>query len=236
MKRKLAALLGIGLLSVSLVACNSQATEDKSTTEPNVTEQNSTDITDGSNEALAGESLLQWGKIISVDKESGQIVIEDKNMPAGEGDSNLNKIVLNTSGDKTAVVNAETGAKVSMDDLKEGDEIYAWVSIAFASSEPPQTFAYAILTNIGAMTPPKYIGVASVEKTDAGLFLTDTMDEKWDLTDVESKNITAYEDGKEIDPTTIKANSTCLVWPANVPVTEGSDKTVLKATRLIVLQ
>ena len=234
MKRKLAALLGIGLMSVSLVACNSQATEDKSTTEPNVTEQNSTDVTDGSNEDMAGESLLQWGKIISVDKESGQIVIEDKNMPAGEGDPNLNKIVLNTSNDKTAVVNAETGAKVSMDDLKEGDEIYAWVSIAFTTSEPPQTFAYSILTNIGAMTPPKYIGVASVEKTDAGLFLTDTMGEKWDLTNVDSKNITAYADGKEVDPTTIKANSTCLVWPDNVPVT--GDATAIKTTRVLVLQ
>lgn len=236
MKRKLAALLGIGLMSVSLVACNSQATENKSTTDPNVTEQNSTDETGNTNEDMAGESLLQWGKIISVDKESGQIVIEDKNMPAEEGNADFNKIVLNTSGDKTAFVNAETGEKVSIDDLKEGDEIYAWVSIAFTASEPPQTFAYVIATNTAVMTPPKYIGVTSVEKTDAGLFLTDTMDEKWDLTDVESKNITAYEDGKEINPTTIKANSTCLIWPANVPVTEGSDTTVLKATRLIVLQ
>ena len=68
MKRKLAALLGIGLMSVSLVACNSQATENKSTTDPNVTEQNSTDETGNTNEDMAGESLLQWGKIISVDK------------------------------------------------------------------------------------------------------------------------------------------------------------------------
>ena len=141
MKRKLAALLGIGLMSVSLVACNSQATENKSTTDPNVTEQNSTDETGNTNEDMAGESLLQWGKIISVDKESGQIVIEDKNMPAEEGNADFNKIVLNTSGDKTAIVNAETGEKVSIDDLKEGDEIYAWVSIAFTASEHPQTFA-----------------------------------------------------------------------------------------------
>ena len=236
MKRKLAIFLGVGLMSVSLVACNSQATENKSTTDTNATTQDCADGTCNIDDAVKGESLLQWGKIISVDKESGQILIEDKNMPAEEGNADFNKIVLNTSSDKTAFVNAETGEKVSMDDLKEGDEIYAWVSIAFATSEPPQTFAYVIATNTAVMTPPKYIGVTSVEKTDAGLFLTDTFDEKWDLTDVDAKNITAYEDGKEVDPTTIKANSTCLVWPANVPVTEGSDKTVLKATRLIVLQ
>lgn len=36
----------------------------------------------------------------------------------------------------------------------------------------------------------RHISVASVEKTDAGLFLTDKTDMKWDLTNVESKNIT----------------------------------------------
>ena len=234
MKRKLAALLGIGLLSISLVACNSQSTEDNNTTDPNATEQNATDGAANTDDEIAGQSLLQLGKVISVDKESGQILIEDKNLPAGEGDSNLNKMALNTSADSTAFINAETGAKVSIDDLKEGDEIYAWVSIAFTTSEPPQTFAYVIATNIGAMTPPKYIGVTSVEKTDAGLFLTDSMDEKWDLTNIDATNITAYADGSQVDPTTIKANSTCLVWPDNVPVTANTD--AIKATRLIVLQ
>lgn len=235
MKRKLAIFLGISLMAISFTACNS-CNQD-----PNETNNNTATCTDGTcsqdpNETMAGESLLQWGTIVSIDKENTHMLIQSKNIQMEQENASLDKLILNFSADKTAFIDAATGKKVMLDDLKEGDEIYAWVSVAFTSSEPAQTFAYAIATNISDATPIEYVGVASVDKKDNHVVLTDKTDVKWDLTDVPSANITNYADGKEVDPTTLKADSTCLIWPAKIAVDEKMEDNTLKAERVLVVE
>lgn len=77
-------------------------------------------------------------------------------------------VVLHVS-EKTAVVDAVTGERRGLEDVKESDTIYAWASPAMTRSLPPQTSAMVIVCNIPQdFHVPTYLEVQRVSRKEDG--------------------------------------------------------------------
>lgn len=215
----------VGMLTASLVACQGTKTEDTSSSE---TPAATTSEQEGEH-IIAEESILQWGTVSAVDQATHQIGLELKQ------DSNSDpsmKILLNTTED-TPVIDANSGEKLSMDALKEGNEIYAWVDPAFAMSEPPQTNANILIANAGEGTVPNYQTIESVEKQDDGYVITTLDGTKWKFEKgVSLKTYPSYEDA---DIETLKKGNKCLFWPKQIPV-ENGDELLMYPTQILIMK
>lgn len=74
----------------------------------------------------------------------------------------LHEVILH--GESIICLDAVTGAPMDIQDLKNGDTIYAWVGPAMTMSLPPQATALLVLGNIPAdYTVPQYYQVAQVQ-------------------------------------------------------------------------
>lgn len=148
--------------------------------------------------------------------EDGNISIDNQ---SGQGYSG--EITLNISDEYTRVLDAATGNPDSLENLKDGDTIYVYISQAMTMSLPPMTNAEVILCNIPAdFKVPDYVKVKSV--------VTDAAASKTVLT---SEDGTAYELAPDcsifpyltknivtIDDLT--QGRTCMIWSNDQNVTE----------------
>lgn len=64
-----------------------------------------------------------------------------------KSNNDINEIIFNIS-ESTLLIDNVTGEVASLKDIKAGDEIYVYHSQAMTRSIPPQSAAFAILTNV----------------------------------------------------------------------------------------
>lgn len=214
----------VGMLAVSLAACQGTKTTDTPAPDaPTTTEQEG----DMGNEDIAmGESILQWGSIVSIDQDANQI-----EMQLNDADSSM-KLILNTTKD-TPVIDSASGENLPMDVLKEGSEIYAWVSPAFMTSQPPQTAANILIANIEQGTVPNYQTVASVEKQDEGFVITTTDGIKWNFE--EGTSLKAYPSYEDVSIETLKQGNKCLFWPQQIAA-QAQDNLILQPEKILIME
>lgn len=141
-----------------------------------------------------------WGTVTRL--ENGGLLVQND----GEG---LREVVLH--GEDIICLDAVTGEAADVDNLKDGDTIYAWVGPAMTLSLPPQATALLILTNIPAdYAVPQFYEIVSVapqaviaiepppamtwtEVTAAGGKVL-TITDQAELTPYRTKNIVRLED------------------------------------------
>ena len=94
--------------------------------------------------------------------EDGRLSIDNQS-----GMSTSGEIILNVADDMTYILDAMTGLPVALEDVKDGDTIYAYIGPAMTMSLPPMTNATMIFANVPAdFKVPDYVTVKSVV-TDA---------------------------------------------------------------------
>ncbi len=168
----------------------------------------------------------QSGVVTAIDAESGAIRIKG----VIEGSKEEEELVLNTDA-KTVFYDIAADKKAELSALKVGDEIQSMVSIAFTSSLPPQTFAYAVFLNVEDKLIPGYAELASVRKIGEQLILTDSSKLSWVISaDTELRRLS---DGGQLKEEELKEGVSCLIWPSTEAVSEHPDAGI--ATEKLVL-
>lgn len=110
--------------------------------------------------------------------EDGRLMIDSQGDTAYQGE-----IVLNVSPETTKILDAVTGSPVALEDIRDGESVYAYISPVMTMSLPPMTNASLILCNIPAgFRAPAYEeadvltvnddGVSGSVKTAAGTTYT----------------------------------------------------------------
>lgn len=104
--------------------------------------------------AKAPDSIRVWGQVSPWDGEGIFLKNEDK-------DSLMNEVVLLT-GEEVYAVDAATGLPLDLENVQEGDTLYAWVGSAMTLSLPPQVHAQVIVGNVpDGANPPEYYKLSS---------------------------------------------------------------------------
>ena len=95
-----------------------------------------------------------WGTLTWLD--DGGLYVENSS-----GDETLDKVILH--GESIICLDAVTGDPMDIQDLEDGDTIYAWVGPAMTLSMPPHATAILILGNIPAdYAVPQFYEIVSV--------------------------------------------------------------------------
>lgn len=94
--------------------------------------------------------------------EDGRLSIDNQSDASSAGE-----IILNVSQESTYVLDAVSGMPMALEDIRDGDTVYAYIGPAMTMSLPPMTNAAVIFANIPAdFKVPDYVEVKSVV-TDA---------------------------------------------------------------------
>ena len=100
-----------------------------------------------------------WGTLTWLD--DGGLLVENSSEDA------LSQVILH--GESIICLDAVTGDPMDIQDLKDGDTVYAWVGPAMTLSIPPHATAYLILGNIPEdYGVPMYYEIKAAEVTAAG--------------------------------------------------------------------
>ena len=95
-----------------------------------------------------------WGTLTWLD--DGGLLVQNSSEDAA-----ISEVILH--GESIICLDAVTGAPMDIEDLKDGDTIYAWVGPAMTMSLPPHATAQLILGNIPAdYAVPQYYEIVSV--------------------------------------------------------------------------
>lgn len=95
--------------------------------------------------------------------EDGRLSIDNRSGVSSEGE-----IILNISQESTLILDAVSGTPLTLEDIQDGETIYAYIGPAMTMSLPPMTNAAIIFANIPAdFKVPDYVEADSVI-TDAG--------------------------------------------------------------------
>ena len=112
--------------------------------------------------------------------EDGRLSIDNQS-----GVSNSGEIILNVSDEETYILDAVSGLPIKLEDIKDGDTIYAYIGPAM--SLPPMTNADVIFANIPADAKvPDYVEVKSM--------ITDASTSKSVLTALDGTEYTLADD------------------------------------------
>lgn len=99
-----------------------------------------------------------WGKVTKLESGSLELKNDDENDPNRD-------IILHLS-EETLYLDAVTGLPLSVDELKDGETLYAWIGPAMTMSLPPQSTAVVILGNIPQdFKLPNYYEITGVDQT-----------------------------------------------------------------------
>mgnify|MGYP000887539359 CR=1 FL=1 len=114
--------------------------------------------------------------------EDGRLSIDNQS-----GVSNSGEIILNVSDEETYILDAVSGLPIKLEDIKDGDTIYAYIGPAMTMSLPPMTNADVIFANIPADAKvPDYVEVKSM--------ITDASTSKSVLTALDGTEYTLADD------------------------------------------
>lgn len=151
------------------------------------------------------QPVCVWGPVLEITDSS--ILIDNQS-----GNSAPGEMVLHTGSAESKIVDAADGYPVYLDEIQEGDIVYAYIGQAMTMSLPPQVSAELVICKIPEdIRVPSYIHVASVEEQESGtvkLTAADgavyTVSEDSVLLPYLTKNIVTVQD--------IREGSRCLIW------------------------
>ena len=140
--------------------------------------------------------------------EDGRLSIDNQS-----GMSTSGEIILNVADDMTYILDAMTGFPVALEDVKDGDTIYAYIGPAMTMSLPPMTNAVMIFTNLPAdAKAPDYVEVKSMV-TDAGTSKSVlTAADGTEFTLAEDCNIFPYLTRNIVTLDDLTQGKKCVVW------------------------
>ena len=198
MKKTIVKLLIAGSVSAVLFGCGSTSEKpSEETTVAKVSEENNTaaesvaaedvgNITISDTKGSDDEEGMEEDQLPVANLENGTVkeikngfIRIDKtgaNLQGSSSSEGADELDLTMHSNGFYVVDMETG-KASTE-LKQGDEIFAWVAQEYSMSLPPQVNVHVILTNVkeeNKTNVPAYTdSIESVEETDEGIVLKDS--------------------------------------------------------------
>lgn len=147
-------------------------------------------------------SLLVNGTVEEI--VDGQILLKNQD----DSNTGIPDISLNISGD-TIFLDAVTFESKTLEDIREGDLLYAHVSLIMTRSLPPISNAYAVFVGASSdMAVPSYATVTEITTDDAGNLLL-TVDQDLILIPGEETVIRSY-DGTQLDASDLKVGDRIL--------------------------
>ena len=260
MKKSIVRFLIAGSVSAVLFGCGS--TSEKPSEETTVTqaakEQESVVAESVAAEDVQGNITISEMKNSEMDMEETQlpvanlengIVKEIKNgyiridktaagLQGSDSSEGADELDLTMHSNGFYVVDMETG-KASTE-LKQGDEIFAWVAQEYSMSLPPQVSVHVILSNVkedNKTNVPAYTdSIESVEETDEGIVLKDSGNNiEWVL-DKSVKPTIISTDG-EVEFSSIEKGDKCLIWADSFVLSGKSETTSkVKAKKVVILK
>lgn len=159
-----------------------------------------------------------------------------------EGLTRINITIKNTDGEETEIalnisedtlfLDNETGFPSSIDNLKVGDEIYAYYSAIMTKSLPPQSNASYIITNIkDNKSVAKPMTVAEIQENEDGSVRILSDDNMYLITIMPDKPISPFKTKNIVTVSDIKVGSRIAVWfdimTMSIPAQAASNKTVI---------
>ena len=152
------------------------------------------------------QSVRIYGPVTKM--EDGRLSIDNQS-----GMSTSGEIILNVADDMTYILDAMTGLPVALEDMKDGDTIYAYIGPAMTMSLPPMTNAVMIFTNLPAdAKAPDYVEVKSMV-TDAGTSKSVlTAADGTEFTLAEDCNIFPYLTRNIVTLDDLTQGKKCVVW------------------------
>ena len=155
MRKKFLVLCCAAALAVSAVGCSpakapaqeSQTEQQTETSESEETSQETGGTTDKAEEmAAAPQTVKFYGTVTRPEGSEGDQLLMNATIEGLEGQQ---EVILNIS-EETLILDAVEGLPIKLEDIKDGDMVYSYMSPAMTASLPPQSFAYMILANIPA--------------------------------------------------------------------------------------
>lgn len=147
-------------------------------------------------------SLLVNGTVEEI--VDGQILLKNQD----DANTGIPDISLNISED-TVFLDAVTFESKTLEDIQEGDLLYAHVSLIMTRSLPPISNAYAVFVGASSdMAVPSYATVTEITTDDAGNLLL-TVDQDLILIPGEETVIRSY-DGTQLDASDVKVGDRIL--------------------------
>lgn len=156
-------------------------------------------------EASHRETYTQvYGQVANISEE-GQILIKNS--------TNVNnEILLNVSED-TVIVDAVTGAPVSVEDIKLNEGIYTYIGQVMTLSLPPMTNAKVIIVNVPQDTKtPTYIKVESIKKNNDGSTTIISEGRTYEANLNNDTKVFPYKTRNIVTIEDIKVGSNLLLW------------------------
>lgn len=149
MKKKFLVLCCTAALAVSAAGCApaekapAQETQTEQQTEAPETEESSQEAEEI---AAAPQTVKFHGTVTRPEGSEGDQLLMNATIEGAEGQQ---EVILNLS-EETLILDAVEGLPMQLEDIKDGDMVYSYMSPAMTASIPPQSFAYLILANIPA--------------------------------------------------------------------------------------
>ena len=154
------------------------------------------------------QPLRIWGAAGSItlgEDGTGTVLAVDGRNP-GQAD-----VLLKINGD-TLLVDDQTGQASSLDQLREGDALYAWYGPAATRSLPPQSNAAVLVFNIPMdVGAGQYAVVQSVEQREDGLYITDAISGINCLLAADAELLSYYGQNKDGTPA-IEQGTRLILW------------------------
>lgn len=201
--------------------------------------------------------IMEFGTIVSVDKEAGQILFlpQSDETPGAETEDGADsetetaaedsgELILNVLPEGGAaaetdaamqapIIDAVSGLPVALSELKEGEYAYIWKAQMTTMSLPPQSPLQAMVVNIPEDgIAPRYVVVKAIEKQEDGsLVLTDQDGNKWSAAP-EGTEITPYLTRQKVTLSDIKEGDLCMIWAGDTMT--GSETPVYGADKIML--
>lgn len=170
--------------------------------------QTSVDRTEAVSEeddAVSMELGKVWGQVLSV--EENRIYIDNQAEIAGKGE-----VVIQIDPEKTKILDAVNGFPVQLEDLKEGEIIFAYIKPMMTMSLPPIVNAEAVICQVPHETAAaEYVRVQEMEmQKDDSYLLTASDGTQYQVpADCE---IIPFLTRNMVRLTDVQKGSTCLLW------------------------
>lgn len=153
MRKKFLVFCCAAALAVSAAGCSpaekapAQETQTEQQTEAPETEESSQEAKGSAQEmAAAPQTVKFYGTVTRPEGSEGDQLLMNAAIEGVEGQQ---EVILNIS-EETLILDAVEGLPIKLEDIKDGDMVYSYMSPAMTASLPPQSFAYMILANIPA--------------------------------------------------------------------------------------
>jgi len=159
--------------------------------------------------------------------ENGRIVLENNNENA-----DFSKIVLNIS-ENTLILDAVSGMPTSIDDIRDNEFLYAYISPAVTKSLPPIANPEVILTSIPAdFAVPSYVEIDRVEQGETGSVIVHTNEDK-SYTVTDETELFPYLTFNLINKNDLMPGTKLLVWQQTA-MAEGTVEAASAPAKMMV--